>query len=388
MKRLQVLFLAALSSSLLLAGCGKDAEEQQPVVGTIVEAQPELEKENTEPAEQEKPEEETETETPPQEGMVRSRITNEWVDEEINNTRPVAVMIPNSKTASHYGISNVSVLYECNVEGSMTRLMGVFDDWSNISKLGNIRSCRDYYVYWAFEWDALYIHFGGPFYIDDIIGRKDTQNINCIAYSNASFREAAKNSTDNAFTSTEKIKDAASHYNYPLTYRDGYADEQHYLFASESEPNTLEQYSDAITASKVDMSPAYPVTNCYFVYNESTGLYERFQHLSGDSDGPHVDLANNEQLAFKNILIQNTYYEVRDQKGYLAFQCHDTTRDGWFFTNGKGIHVTWEKTSDYGATRYYDDDGNEIKLNTGKTMVCIVEDGDTFSVDGKTIEAK
>ena len=388
MKRLQVLFLAALSSSLLLAGCGKDAEEQQPVVGPIVEAQPELEKENTEPAEQEKPEEETETETPPQEGMVRSRITNEWVDEEINNTRPVAVMIPNSKTASHYGISNVSVLYECNVEGSMTRLMGVFDDWSNISKLGNIRSCRDYYVYWAFEWDALYIHFGGPFYIDDIIGRKDTQNINCIAYSNASFREAAKNSTDNAFTSTEKIKDAASHYNYPLTYRDGYADEQHYLFASESEPNTLEQYSDAITASKVDMSPAYPVTNCYFVYNESTGLYERFQHLSGDSDGPHVDLANNEQLAFKNILIQNTYYEVRDQKGYLAFQCHDTTRDGWFFTNGKGIHVTWEKTSDYGATRYYDDDGNEIKLNTGKTMVCIDEDGDTFSVDGKTIEAK
>ncbi|MDE6202879.1 MAG: DUF3048 domain-containing protein, partial [Lachnospiraceae bacterium] len=248
--------------------------------------------------------------------------------------------------------------------------------------------CRDYYVYWAFEWDALYVHFGGPFYIDDIIGRKDTQNINCIAYSNASFREAAKNSTDNAFTSTEKIKDAASHYNYPLTYRDGYADDQHYLFASESSPNTLDQYSDAITASKVDMSPAYPVTNCYFVYNESTGLYDRFQHLSGDSDGPHVDLANNEQLAFKNILIQNTYYEVRDQKGYLAFQCHDTTRDGWFFTNGKGIHVTWEKTTDYGATRYYDDDGNEIKLNTGKTMVCILEDGDTFTVDGKTIEAK
>lgn len=53
MKRLHVLFLAALSSSLLLAGCGKDAEEQQPVVGPIVEAQPELEKENTESAEQE-----------------------------------------------------------------------------------------------------------------------------------------------------------------------------------------------------------------------------------------------------------------------------------------------------------------------------------------------
>ena len=172
-----------------------------------------------------------------------------------------------------------------------------------------------------------------------------------------------------------------------MTYRDGYSDATHYQFAGSSEPNTLEQYSDAINASKIDLSPAYPVTNCYFIYNEETGLYDRYQHLSGDSDGPHIDLANNKQLAFKNVLIQNTYFEVRDQKGYLSFQCHDTTRDGWFFTNGKGIHVTWEKTSDYGATRYYDDNGNEIKLNTGKTMVCIVEDGDTFNVDDKSIES-
>ena len=383
MKRLQVLFLVALSSSLLLFGCGKEKEpEAQPVVEPIVEALPEAAEENTEETE-----EAADLDVPPAEGMVRSRLTNEWVDEEVAKTRPIAVMVPNSKTASQYGLSDASVLYECNVEGSMTRLMGVWEDWSNFEKLGNIRSCRDYYLYWAFEWDDIYIHYGGPFYIDDLIGREDTQNINCIEFGDATYRDTAKNSTDNAFTSADRIKKAAEHYDYPLEYREGYADEQHYMFASDSDPNTLEQYPDAITATKIDMSPAYPVTNCYFEYNEETGLYDRFQHLSGDSDGPHVDLASNQQLAFKNILIQNTYFEVRDQKGYLAFQCHDTTRDGWFFTNGKGIHVTWEKTSDYGATRYYDDNGNEIKLNTGKTMVCIVEDGDTFMVDGKTIDA-
>lgn len=386
MKRLQVLFLVALSSSLLLFGCGKKEEETitQPVVEPIVEVQPEVEK----PAEEVEEEAETDLDTPPAEGMVRSRLTNEWVDEEVAKTRPIAVMVPNSKTASQYGLSDASILYECNVEGSMTRLMAVWEDWSNFDKIGNIRSCRDYYLYWAFEWDAIYIHFGGPFYIDELIGREDTQNINCIDYSKASYRDTAKNSTDNAFTSTENIMNAIDHYGYPTEYREGYADETHYQFASNAEPNTLEQYSDAITATKIDMSPAYPVTNCYFIYNEETGLYERFQHLSGDSDGPHIDLANNEQLAFKNVLVQNTYFEVRDQKGYLAFQCHDTTRDGWFFTNGKGIHVTWEKTTDYGATRYYDDNGNEIQLNTGKTMVCILEDGDTFNVDDKTIGAE
>ena len=49
MKRLQVLFLVALSSSLLLFGCGKKEEETaaQPIVEPIVETQPQKEEERT-----------------------------------------------------------------------------------------------------------------------------------------------------------------------------------------------------------------------------------------------------------------------------------------------------------------------------------------------------
>lgn len=384
MKKLQILLLATFTSALLLAGCGKEDEDKKevpdveiPVMEQVIDDVPE------EPA---KPEPEPEEDIPPADGMVRSRITNDWVDEEVNNTRPLAIMVPNTKTASHYGLSNADVLYECKVEGSITRLMPIFQDWRNADKLGNVRSCRDYYVYWAFEWDALYVHFGGPFYIDEVISRTD--DIDGKTSSNFWRDENAKNSTDNAFVDTAGILADIDTLGYAARLRDGYADEQHYRFAPVDEPNDLSQYSDAVTADRIDMSPAYPVTNCYFIYNSSTGLYDRFQHLSGSSDGPHTDLANGKQLAFKNILIQNTYYEVRDAKGYLAFQCHDTTRDGWFFTNGKGIHVNWEKTSDYGATRYYDDAGNEIALNTGKTMVCIVEDGDSFLVDDKEVSSR
>ncbi|MDE5716126.1 MAG: DUF3048 domain-containing protein, partial [Lachnospiraceae bacterium] len=149
MKRLQVLLLVTLSSALLLSGCGKKEEEkpkvEAPVVEQIIDDIPE---------EEEAPEEaetrEADEDVPPEEGMVRSRITNEWVDKEVNNTRPLAIMTPNTKTASHYGISNADVVYECNVEGSITRLMWSIQDWKNADKLGNIRSCRDYYVYWAF----------------------------------------------------------------------------------------------------------------------------------------------------------------------------------------------------------------------------------------------
>lgn len=385
MKKFQIIILIALSSLLLLSGCKKEDSSEailQPI-DTPVPSEPESEQAATPEIEDNEPA----VDVPPAAGMVRSRITNEWVPEKIANRRPVAIMVPNTKTASQYGLSTADILYECNVESSITRLMGIWENWDGLDKVGNVRSSRDYFLYWSFEWDAFHIHYGGPFYMDDLIARKDTEhiNLNIDISKTYHFRDIAKNDFDNAFTKSSYIEKYIDDANYSLEYRTDYSDEQHFLFASEQDPNLLTQYENFIDASMVDLSLAYPLTNCYFKYNEDTGLYDRYQHLSGEREGPHIDIATNEQLAFKNLLIQNTYYEVRDQKGYLSFQCHDTTRDGWFFTNGRGIHVNWEKTSDYGATRYYDDDGNEIKLNTGKTMICIVEDGDAFQVNGTAI---
>ena len=133
MKRLQVLFLAALSSSLFLFGCGKDTGETDavPEPSHVQEMQPgEIQKDDGLTVN-----ESEETDMPPEKGMVRSRITNEWVDESVDKTRPIAVLVPNSKTASHYCLSKASVLYECSVENDLTRLMAIYDDWKDIDKL-------------------------------------------------------------------------------------------------------------------------------------------------------------------------------------------------------------------------------------------------------------
>lgn len=318
--------------------------------------------------------------TPPREGMVRSKLTNEWVDEEIASTRPIAVIIPNEADAiPHYSLSSADILYEANVEGRMTRLMAVYENWQGLEKIGNIRSLRDYFAYWAFEWDAVLVHYGGPFFIDELLMRPTTQTINGNGSDEAAFfRDEERIAPHNAYITGESILNTIKAKNYSLSYR-GLTDDRHFRFATKAEPNTLQQYGDdAKNATYIDMSGCYPLTRCYFEYREEDGLYYRSQHLSGSEDIPHTDALNGKQLAFKNILVQYTKYEELGE-GYLAFQCHDTTEDGWYFTNGKGIHVTWEKTSDYGATRYYDDNGNEICLNTGKTMICIVEDGDSFS---------
>ena len=372
MKKVSLLALLALSASLFLFGCGKKKEEnivEAETLETVDEANPTVDEVT----------DTSDDEVPPEDGMVRSKLTNEWVSADVGNLRPLAVMIPNDKSAlPQYNISNADVLYECLVEGEITRLMAIYGDWTGLERVGNIRSCRDYYVYWAFEWDAIYCHAGGPFYIDEVISRKDTNNINALtAPSGVFYRTTDRSAPQNLYLDGADIVKEANRLGYDLEPRDNYADDIHYQFTSKSKPNNLDEYgSDAVTGSTSDLSSAYPVAQTYFEYNAGDGLYYRYQKPSG---GAHMDAATNTQLAFKNVLIQFTYHEVRDAKGYLAFQCNDTTRDGWFFTNGKGIHVNWKKTSDYGATRYYDDNGNEIVLNTGKTMVCIVEDGDTFS---------
>lgn len=391
MKKLTALLLVGISCISLLAGCGKKEEENVETVPVADVVETEAAPIETEA----EPETEIETETvpedlPPEEGMVRSYLTNEWIAGELENQRPIAVMIPNENAClPHYNISNADILYECNVEANMTRLMAVFKDWRDLEKIGNIRSCRDYYVYWAKEYDAVYCHVGGPFYILPIINDETTNNISgsVLASDNsqkkgyvdsAFYRSTDRKAPHNCYTDGSKIAAAMDTLGYSDEYTSNYEGGSHFTFAAGE--NTLEQYGEnAFAANKIDLSGSYKITKTYFEYNAEDGLYYRFQGMQ-NGDKAHVDAATGKQLAFKNVLVQFAHYETRDDKGYLGYQCHDTTKDGYYFTNGKAIHVTWEKTSDYGSTVYYDDNGTEIEVNTGKTMICILKDGTTLEV--------
>lgn len=375
MKKLQVALLALTASAFMLCGCGQDTTPADgsnvDIIETPVVAEPTA-----------TPSVEVVDDTiPPEEGMVRSKLTNEWIDKELYNQRPIAVMTPNESSAiPHYGLSEASILYECNVEGRMTRMMAIYEDYESIERLGNIRSLRDYYAYWAFEWDAVICHFGGPYYINEIMAAPNTDHLDGNALSSPFFRSSDRKAPHNAYLDGSLVKQVMEKRGIELEDR-GLADESHYNFTNRNEPNTLTQYKDAEKATYIDMTSCYPLTKCYFEYNEADGLYYRSQYLSGGTDGPHIDGANGEQLKFANIIIQSNEYSVRDAKGYLWFNTVDSGRDAWYITQGKLIKCTWEKDDIFSATRYYDENGKEITLNTGKTMVMIIEDGDMFDYE-------
>lgn len=110
----------------------------------------------------------------PYAGMLRSDLTNEWISKEAHDMRPLAVMVPNNITSlPHYNLSKAGIIYECNVEYEMTRLMPIFDDWTELERIGNIRSARDYFVNMAMEWDAVLLHMGQIWYADEILSRPE-----------------------------------------------------------------------------------------------------------------------------------------------------------------------------------------------------------------------
>ncbi|MBR6478002.1 MAG: DUF3048 domain-containing protein [Lachnospiraceae bacterium] len=374
--RIKIL-LPALAILLLLAGC-QNAASSDTSRGDLLSPEKISQEDPSSSQSVDAPTGEDEN-LPPRDGMARSRLTNEWVDEKVAETRPIAVLIPNEAHATpHYNLSKASVIYEAKVEGSMTRMMAIYEDWQKLNKIGNIRSVRRYFAYWAFEWDSIIVHFGGPYFVYELLNLDTTDNVDGSYDSTAFFRTSDREQPHNAYASGPGILEVIKKKQISLEYR-GVTEEHHFLFADQSSPNTLTQYGEnAKDATYVDMTAAYPLTRCYFDYNPDDQLYYRSQYLSGSTDGPHVDGYTDKQLCFSNIIVQRVKQEdIGD--GYLAMQCHDTTRDGWYFTRGKGIHVTWEKIGDYGVTKYFDDNGDQVAMNMGKTMILIIRDTDNFT---------
>ena len=368
MKRKSVLLLtSALLAAMVLGGCGKKEEEDASILDDIKEETVEMEiEEETEETEEEVGEEEN------HDGMYRSELTNEWIDESLKNQRPIAAMVDNESTAlPHYGLSDADVVYEVmnsTKNGRITRLMAVVKDWEKIERLGSIRSTRPTNILLAAEWNAVLCHDGGPFYIDPYLAEDYSAHFSggFDRIDNGKAREF----TEYICTGNLDSKFSASNYSreYDKYYEgDGVEDFQHFKFSDEE--LSLDGEGGAKDATEISLP--FPHNKSTLKYNEETKTYDYYEY--GDA---HVDPGNeNAVLTFKNVLLQNCTFHQYDENGYLIYNCIDASnRDGYYITNGKAIPVTWAKTGDTKATRFFDEDGNEISINTGKTYIALVPD--------------
>lgn len=351
-----------LCVGLMMSGCKKEeaAKEEQKV---------------------ETPAEETPTPTPAQEaavvdaevidaeqipeGMVKSYLTGEYVSEEIGNRRPVAVMISNIKGAlPSSSTSQASVYYEAPVEGAITRIMAIFEDWENLEKIGSVRSCRDYFLDYAMGFDCIYVHFGQAVYALQYLDSDDIDNISCMEWygDKVYYRTSDRKSPHNAYVYGDGIKAGIEAQNIRTSLRENY--EPQFTFAWVGEEINLENGASASV-----IRPGYQTNEAWFEYNPENGLYYRYEYGAAQVD----ESFENTQLAVKNVIIQYTGWENYDENGYLNLYAGEGGKMQ-YMTNGKMVEGTWERSYEWGPEKYYDAEGNEITLNTGKTWICVVQD--------------
>lgn len=303
-------------------------------------------------------------------GKIYSLLTGEPINENKGNRRPIAVMYNNIIDAiPHSGISSADIVYEATVEGGLTRLMAIFENYDKVERLGSVRSCRLYYAHWATEYDAIYCHFGQSSYALDFLNSDSVDNLNGMEWVGGTvyFRSADRYAPHNAFTSPDKIKEGIKLKEYRESYDDSY--KGHLKFV---EYGTEQKLKKGKSAENIQLS--YAINRPWFNYNKKTKLYERYQY--GEK---HIDDLTNKQVSCKNIIIQYCGFQVLGDGKTLNMN-HIGEGTGSYITNGKAIEITWKKDTATSQTKYYNESGEEITLNTGKTWICIVPTGDEANV--------
>lgn len=298
------------------------------------------------------------------EALVKSYLTGEDVPESVGRRRPMAVMMDNVEAACpQSGISHAGVVYEAPVEGSITRLMAVIEDYDDLEKIGAVRSCRDYYISFANEFDAIYAHFGQaiyavPYFEQNVIDHLNGLQLDGTVYYRTSDRQAPHN----AYTSAERFLSGVQSAGFRQEYKEDYTG--HYQFAPEGTEVTLDGGTDA----RVLKLGNFTYNNPWFEYDDASKEYKRFQY-----GAPQVDELDNQQLTCTNIILQYSSCPAYDANGYLNI---DTSSggSGKYITRGKAVDIQWKKDSQWGPVRYYTADGQEIQMNPGVTWVEIVQD--------------
>lgn len=299
-------------------------------------------------------------------GEVSGEASGEIIEEEevylgpeifSGDARPIAVMIDNQKGAwPQAGLNDAYMIYEIIVEGGETRFMAFFKGQTT-EKIGPIRSSRHYFLDYALEHDAIYVHFGwSPLASRDIKSLK-INNINGL-YDEFYWREPPKNSWQNAFSSMERIMKHANAKKYTTT-----SNKDSIIKYNEKD----EDIEGGMTANSVNIKYSY-VQNSSYVYDAEKKIYLR--SMRGIE---HRDRWTNEQFYAKNIVIIHVKNELLDDPEDKGRQeLYNTgSGKGYYITNGMYEPITWKKESRSSRTIYYDLQGNEITFNDGITWVQI-----------------
>jgi len=309
---------------------------------------------------------------------VRSLLTGLPTD--ITNTlkRPVAIMINNErKCLPQVGISNASILYECNIEGGVNRLIGIFEDYESLDYVGPVRSCRPYFLDIAQMHDAIYVHAGGSAEAYNQLRSRGINNIDGvneyrieILFWRDPIKYKERGYEHSLMINGQGIKKAIAYKKYRTDLNEGFSS----TYRFKDSPSDI---SDAYKPSAANYIyiPHSSYIESIFEYHKDDMRYYRFQH-----NRAHIDETTGEQLSFDNVVVIFTPRKIVDDYGRLDV---DITGEGegYYASRGEYIPIKWTRANKDTVINYYHADGTPLMLNPGKTFVSVASTGIKHKVD-------
>lgn len=293
------------------------------------------------------------------------------IDEE-SNSRPLAVMINNNSAVWKYqsGLNDAYIVYELLVEGGITREMALFKD-SKAPKIQSIRSSRHYYLDYAMENDAIYVHWGWSPQAQSDIRNLGINNINGLTYEGVYFfrdKTVSARYEHKGYTTMEYMNKAIDKLKYRTTTE---------------KPNLLKYSVDAIDLSSKESNQVakyvalkFSSYTVKFIYDEEKGEY-----LKRQNNTDMYDYNSKERMTTKNIIVyQNSYsYISGDNKGRLNMNNIGSGK-GYFISNGVAVPITWSKSSRKEQTKYKFEDGTDLIVNDGRTYIEVLPTNGSITI--------
>ena len=290
-----------------------------------------------------------------------------------SDTRPYAVMINNNHAAwPQCGLSDAYIVYEIVAEGGITRMMAIYKD-KYPEKVGSVRSARHYFIDYAEENDAIFIHWGGsPQAYERIYsGVEDLDGMaleGSVFFRDTSLRRDYEHT---GFINLAKAKEYLENNNYRTKT------DKDLLLNYSVEELKLNEQENAEIANEITIKYSEYHTTSY-EYDKENKVYKRY--MAGKE---HVDLETGEQYTAKNIIVYKvSNYTLNDGEGKGRQELENlTSGEGYYISDGYAIPIEWEKKTHSGQTVYKYKNGGEIKVNDGNTYIQIVPTNGVITIE-------
>jgi Protein of unknown function (DUF3048) N-terminal domain/Protein of unknown function (DUF3048) C-terminal domain len=308
--------------------------------------------------------------------IVAAPLTGMPVTEAVAKRPVIAVMIDDLSAARpQSGLSQASIVWQAPAEGGIPRYMALFQD-TDPKSVGPVRSSRLYFIAWAAEWRAVYVHSGGSPQALALLN--SSQGKGKVVYNADEFRWGGRylyrlktrSAPHNVYSDAKKIRALVKAVGAkPIAYKAAWQ------FAPDA------PLAERPQGSKIAVP--YLANKISYAYDRASNTWLR----SVSVEGRQVDAGTKQRIAPKNVVIMfMSFAPLNDGSKKHRLEAQFTGKgSAWIATNGKAVKGTWRKASMTAPTRFYLPGGSQATLTMGQTFVQVVPLGTKITVKNGTV---